>query len=97
MDADATAYIDLVHEIMRYPENPELRAKAGEMALSEGARKEAFAWLQSALLCDPSHAQTHRTLARYYSEAGHQDLAARHLARAEGETDSTLSTAAPAP
>ncbi|HET6883872.1 MAG TPA: tetratricopeptide repeat protein [Pirellulales bacterium] len=85
MDADYTRYVDLVGEIMSDPTNPQFRCQAGLMALDGGARKEAFSWLQSALRCDPTHAETHEALARYYREGGREDLAAPHLALA-GQT-----------
>ncbi|HWB10071.1 MAG TPA: tetratricopeptide repeat protein [Pirellulales bacterium] len=71
---------DLLHEIIRAPDDPEPRCKAGEILLAQVNHREAYLWLLSALRCDKTHKRTHEALARYYAATGKQDAAERHLA-----------------
>lgn len=71
---------DLLHEIIRLPDDPEPRCKAGKILLDQANYREAYLWLLSALRCDKTHKPTHEALARYYAATGKQDAAERHLA-----------------
>jgi tetratricopeptide (TPR) repeat protein len=82
----AQRFNDLMHAIIRDPENPVLRYETGEMLLDEGNSKEAFIWLASALRCDPRHRPTHKALARYYAEKGDEKMSRHHLGLA-GQAD----------
>lgn len=82
----AQRFNDLMHAIIRDPENPVLRYEAGELLLDEGKNKEAFIWLASALRCDPRHRPTHKALARYYAQKGDEKMSRHHLGLA-GEAD----------
>jgi tetratricopeptide (TPR) repeat protein len=71
---------DLLHEIIRLPDDPEPRCEAGEILLDQGNHREAYLWLLSALRRDKTHKRTHEALARYYVATGKQEAADRHLA-----------------
>ena len=83
LDELGSRYADVMHGIIREPENADLRCEAGEILLDQGERKEAYIWLASALRCDPRHGPTHTALSRYYALNGKMDLAEEHLALAD--------------
>ena len=71
---------DLMHQMVRLPDDPTPRAEAGEILFDQQRYQEAYLWLLSALRCDKTHKRTHEALARYYSATGKPDAAERHLA-----------------
>lgn len=71
---------DLMHQIIRLPQDPAARCEAGEILLDQENGDEAYLWLLSALRCDKAHQRTHEALARYYTKSGKPDAAERHLA-----------------
>jgi len=79
LDEQSSRYADVMHGIIRDPENADLRCEAGEILLDQGERKEAYIWLASALRCNPRHSATHKVLSRYYALGGKMDLAEQHL------------------
>lgn len=85
---------DLMHQIIRLPEDAGARCEAGEILLEQANDQEAYLWLLSALRCDKTHQRTHEALARYYSKLGKSDAAERHLAWAAGESPG-VTTATP--
>jgi Tfp pilus assembly protein PilF len=73
-------------EVVQRPNDAAPRCELGEMLLNQGERKEALAWLLSALRVDQWCSAAHTTLARYYNDVGEQDMAKQHLAWAsQGE------------
>lgn len=87
-------YGDLVHEIMRVPQDPEPRCKAGEILLDQGLHKKAYVWFLSALNCDERSSRAHRCLGRYYADIGQQDLSERHRAMADRRDEALASEVA---
>jgi Flp pilus assembly protein TadD len=78
---------DVMHEVIRQPQDAASRCEAGEIMLELGLEKESLACLLSALRCEKWHEKTHRVLARYYTQLGKKDMADRHLAWAEQSLD----------
>ncbi|HQU45925.1 MAG TPA: tetratricopeptide repeat protein [Pirellulales bacterium] len=96
LEADAERYEDLFQEVVRRPDDAGPRCELGEILLKQGQRKEAFAWLLSALRVDQWNSAAHTALARYYADAGNDDMAQRHLgwaARDEKSSENVLSSA----
>ena len=56
---------DLANEIIRRPNDVNLRCEAGQIMLDQGYYDAAKIWLLSALHCDAEHAPTREALARY--------------------------------
>jgi Tfp pilus assembly protein PilF len=89
---------DLHAEVLREPENADLRMEIGEIMLEYGSTKAGVNWLLSALLYDPQHIGVNRRLAEHYEHEGDTKLAAAHravVARASGEVPSTPIVIAP--
>lgn len=84
---------DLMHQIIRLPEDANARCEAGEILLDQENEDEAYLWLLSALRCDKAHQRTHEALARYYSKIGKPDAAKRHLAWAAGSAPAATKVA----
>lgn len=84
---------DLMHQIIRQPEDADSRCEAGEILLDQENEQEAYLWLLSALRCDKTHQRTHEALARYYSKIGKPEAAERHLAWAAGSAPAATSAA----
>jgi tetratricopeptide (TPR) repeat protein len=80
---------DITRQMLREPRDPELRYEAGMILMAEGLKKEAAAWLKTALDCDPSHRRSHAAMADYLAEIGDPDGAAQHrkLAGAPGKRE----------
>lgn len=87
---------DLMHQIVRNPDDPTPRTEAGEILLDQQRDEQAYLWLLSALRCDKTHKRTHEALARYYSANGKPDAAKRHLAWA-ADGAAVADSNAPAP
>lgn len=88
---------DLHPEILKNPEDPELRSRVGELLLEQGDAKAGVNWLISVLFYHPSHAKSHRLLAEHYERTGETALAARHRAAAEGGPPAAASAEAAEP
>ncbi|MGH7193556.1 MAG: tetratricopeptide repeat protein, partial [Candidatus Saccharimonadales bacterium] len=58
---------ELMHEIVRSPDDPAPRTEAGEILLDQGVHEQAYLWLLSALRCDKTYQRAHEALARYYT------------------------------
>ncbi|MEX2120301.1 MAG: tetratricopeptide repeat protein [Pirellulales bacterium] len=69
---------DLAREIVRDPENADLRCKAGTMLLEEGLDGEALVWLISALRLDSGHRASHEAFVTYYERRGNSEMASKH-------------------
>jgi len=73
--------------------------------MDQGLHREGADWMATALMFDPDHLKTHRSLARYYAEVVHDpQLAEKHRARvreldpessAGGESEGTPQTPVP--
>ncbi|HVX16195.1 MAG TPA: tetratricopeptide repeat protein [Pirellulales bacterium] len=84
LKAQAARLDELLESIVSRPQDPAPRCEAGEILLDQGKSKEAYVWLLSALRLDPSSADTHRALVRYYAGKGDDEMAEKHRAVAEG-------------
>jgi tetratricopeptide (TPR) repeat protein len=78
LETDLARMDELIAEIGRHPNDPDLRRQAGVICLRYGKDQEGLHWLHSALQAVPSHSATHAVLAEYYAQRGHADQAALH-------------------
>jgi predicted Zn-dependent protease len=68
-------------EILKNPEDVELRYKIGSTVLRYRDPSDGVRWLKSVLEIDPDHRDTHRTLAEFYAQQGNVQAAERHRQR----------------
>lgn len=71
---------DLHTELLKQPEDADLRTEIGEALLDLGAGNAGATLLISALLYEPDNALAHQRLADYYQAEGQADLAELHRA-----------------
>jgi predicted Zn-dependent protease len=74
---------EVMRNVQRRPHDPALRCEAGRIFLRNGFKDDGLHWLGTALLEDPNHTLTHKTLADYYDQAGDKELAEEHRRMAE--------------
>ncbi|MGH7134636.1 MAG: tetratricopeptide repeat protein, partial [Pirellulales bacterium] len=58
LDKHKSRLYDLEHEIIAHPRDADLRCEIGVLLREQGLEKESYAWLTSALRCDPNHRGT---------------------------------------
>lgn len=68
----------LTDELLKNPEDVELRFQVGKLTLEWRSRDSGERWLRSVLEYDPAHAETHKLLARHYQDSGDHERAAYH-------------------
>src|SRR5262249_37289174 len=78
VDKDLERMADLSREIAQKPHEASLRYQAGLLLIRNGLESEGLRWFESALVEDPSHAETHQALADYYEHIGKKDEAEQH-------------------
>jgi tetratricopeptide (TPR) repeat protein len=78
LDEDLVQLREALQEVVKHPQDPEPRYKAGVILLRNGKEKEGLRWLASALVENPRHAATHRALGEYYERCGDRQRAALH-------------------
>jgi tetratricopeptide (TPR) repeat protein len=76
---------DLHDDILRHPEDPDLRTEIAQALLDEGATAIGVNWLNSVVVYHPTHPLANRLLAEHYEREGKTELAARYRAIAEGK------------
>jgi len=105
LDEQFTRLTDITIILASQPNQPDLRWEAGQILMDQGLHREGADWMATALMFDPDHLKTHRSLARYYAEVVHDpQLAEKHRARvreldpessAGGESEGTPQTPVP--
>jgi tetratricopeptide (TPR) repeat protein len=78
IDADLKLLDILTKEVMKRPDDPDLRCEVGEIFLRNEETRDGLTWLQTALQKDPSHRRTHQILAAFYERTNQPALAERH-------------------
>jgi tetratricopeptide (TPR) repeat protein len=78
IDADLQRLADLTALIAHHPRDAGLRCEAGQILMRNGQEAEALRWLESALVEDAEHAETHQALGEYYQRKGNPERAAQH-------------------
>jgi len=81
-NADLKKLYETARLISGNPDDPELRRSAGEICLKNRLDQDGLRWLNSALVIDPGHKATHKTLAEHYRKSGNAELAKAHAAAA---------------
>lgn len=56
----------ITQSLVNNPDNPDLRWEAGDIFMKQGLFTEGAAWMSTALMYDPNHQQTHKSLLHYY-------------------------------
>jgi len=82
-EKDLRRVSELVQQVSRRPDDPDLRCEVGALFLRNGQVAEGVRWLESALRLNPTHVASHTALAAHYEATGRADLAAQHRARAK--------------
>lgn len=79
LDEQFTRLTDITIILASQPNQPDLRWEAGQILMDQGLHREGADWMATALMFDPDHLKTHRSLAQYYAEIVHDpQLAAKH-------------------
>jgi tetratricopeptide (TPR) repeat protein len=73
----------LMPQVLRRPDDGDLRREIGLIFLRNGYTDDGVCWLQTAVEVDPGNRQAHLVLAEHYEKTGQADLAARHRALAQ--------------
>ncbi|HEV3339762.1 MAG TPA: tetratricopeptide repeat protein [Pirellulales bacterium] len=76
---------DLHDDILRNPEDPNLRTEIAQALLDQGATSVGINWLLSVVVYHPAHPLANRLLAEHYEREGQTALATRYRAVAEGK------------
>lgn len=82
LDKQESRLYDLEHEIFLHPRDADLRYEIGLLLREQGHEDKSYAWLTSALRCDPNHRGTHRALAEHFELSNQPDEAEKHRALA---------------
>jgi tetratricopeptide (TPR) repeat protein len=82
--ADIKRLAPLTQEILKKPDDPDLRYEVGKIFLENGYTEDGLRWLGTALKRDPKHRPTHQILADYFQRAGEKDRAAWHRGFLDG-------------
>lgn len=69
---------DLAREIVANPHDAELRFEIGVLLCKQGKEQESFAWLTSALRCDPNHRGAHKAMAEHFERCHQPEDAEKH-------------------
>lgn len=75
------------------PENPDVRAEAGEMFLELGLARDAGRWFETAIQIDPWHGRSRRALAAIASSQGDDEAARRHRSFIRDDSGNTAAGA----
>lgn len=103
LDEQFTRLTDITIILASQPNQPDLRWEAGQILMDQGLHREGADWMATALMFDPDHLKTHRSLAQYYAEIVHDpQLAAKHQGKVRklsptDEPPSTPGTGNPQP
>jgi len=98
LDEQFTRLTDITIILASQPNQPDLRWEAGQILMDQGLHREGADWMATALMFDPNHLKTHRSLAKYYAEIVHDpQLAAKHQGKVAelAPADKTHSEASP--
>jgi tetratricopeptide (TPR) repeat protein len=77
-DAELKRLGPLTAEVMKQPENLQLRYDAGMILLNNGYTDDGLRWLSTVLKRDPHHRATRQALVEHYTQAGDPERAAFH-------------------
>ena len=69
---------EILRQLLREPQNADLRFEAGELLVKLGMEDQAVAWWNSAAILHPDHAATHRKLEAYYRRQGKLERSRKH-------------------
>ncbi len=88
MEDDTARVRQLMPEVLRHPDDGDLRREIGVIFLRNGFTADGVCWLQTAVEVDPNNQRACLALADHYERSGQPDLAARYraLARQPGRT-----------
>jgi predicted Zn-dependent protease len=97
LDEQFTRLTDITIILASQPNQPDLRWEAGQILMDQGLHREGADWMATALMFDPNHLKTHRSLAQYYAEIVHDpQLAAKHQGKVRELSPADEPTPSPA-